>query len=190
MSHLATQEKLFLFFPSKNTVLIYAHVIFLDREEGEKNDSLSKYVLFTCQSKGLTKSRTLITTGYFLPSLLMASLTASSLSDSLFPATNSKMIKLPILDVSGLCTKAALSAFHLLRCIQSVWHSLPVCCHAAPHLAPQEVPDCSWAGHREVINGLPYFKRQPENIGGTMQAVSWKLDFHPICLHGTQSSQS
>lgn len=96
--------------------------------------------------------------------------------------TNSKVIKLPILNVSGLYTKAVLSAFHSLRFIKSVWHGLPVCCHAAPHLALQQAPDCSWAGHRkEVINGLPYFKQQLENIGGTMQALlAANLTFIPF----------
>lgn len=44
-------------------------------------------------------------------------------------------------------------------------------------------PGCSRAAG-QVINGLPYFKRQSENIGGTAQASlapPW-LVFHPICL--------
>lgn len=44
-------------------------------------------------------------------------------------------------------------------------------------------PGCSRAAG-EVINGLPYLKRQSENIGGTAQASlapPW-LVFHPICL--------
>lgn len=115
----------------------------------------------------------------------MASLTAPLLSDVPFSPRRRRAVKRQRhknLTFSGLCTKAALPGFHPLRCVQSVWHSLPVCCHAAPHLALQEVPDCSWAEHREeVINGLLYFKRQTENIGGTMQALlAASLTFIPF----------
>lgn len=169
MSHLATQENIF-FFSSKSTLPIYAQVIFLDHEEGKNWLPVKLYVLFTCQGKGLTKSRTLIT------AVQLFTLTDDGLPNCIaviwFPIvlqqTNIKVLKLPIFGISGLCTKAVLSAFHSLRGIKSVWHSLPVCCHAAPHLALQQAPDCSWAGHREVINGLPHFKQQLENIGGTM----------------------
>lgn len=94
--------------------------------------------------------------------------------------------------IQTVCLPLLLSlSLSLLRCIWSLWHRLPVCCHAAPHLALQEAPDCSWAEHsEEVINGLPYFKRQSENTGGTMQTLrAASLSFIPsvftaLCLLG------
>lgn len=147
------------------------HMLYFWITKREKNDSQSNCMFCSpAKVKVWQKVEHSLLLCNFLPSLLMTSLTASPLSDSLsivLQQTNSKVIKSQYL--TYLVYAQRRSAFHSLRCVKSVWHSLPVCCHAAPHLALQQAPDCSWAGHREeVINGLPYFKQQLENIGGTM----------------------
>lgn len=83
MSHLATQEK--IIFLHQNYLLHLCTCYIFGSWGGKKPRLPGKlYVLFGCQSKGLTKAGALITTGNFLPSLLMASRTALPLSHSLF----------------------------------------------------------------------------------------------------------